>query len=47
MRTEAEIALILNTVKNLNPKSAFQETTQTITTAVLEWVLGLREDIEI
>ena len=47
IRRESEVMAALEAVKNINPKSAFQETTQTITMATLEWVLGLRGEIEI
>jgi hypothetical protein len=47
MRTEHEVKLALKAAVDLNPKTAFQETIQTITVAVLEWVLGERKEIEI
>jgi hypothetical protein len=47
MRTEVEVKIALKAANDLVPNSAFQETTQTITIAVLEWVLGKREEIEI
>lgn len=47
MRKENEVKIALQASNDIVPTSAFQETTKMITVAVLEWVLELRNEIEI